>query len=194
MNGWRKNSLLKYASPTPKIILFGVGIISVAIILKLFEIVINRLYQVLGHNNNASFSSIITLLIITSLFVFLITVIEGVTRSNERRIKYMVRKRLCASYMGNPLHLIDGEVEPLINVCSTDKGFKITVECQSAKFDDVSNLETVISDCLRNKFGNYAVVSKEEDIAGRYVEYYIEDVVTSYNAKFGRTDRSARKS
>ena len=52
---------------------------------------------------------------------------------------------------------------------------------QSADFDDVASLEMVISGCLRNKYGNYAVVAKDEDIAGRYVDYYIEDVVSNYH-------------
>lgn len=41
-------------------------------------------------------------------------------------------------------------------------------------------METVISGCLRNKYGNYAVVAKEEDLAGRYVEYFVEDVVSNF--------------
>ena len=82
--------------------------------------------------------------------------------------------------MGNPLRLVEGEIEPFIKVSKTKRGFKIMIECQSAKYDDVSSLETTISDSLRNRFGNYAVVSKEEDIAGRYVDYYIEDVVSGY--------------
>lgn len=37
-----------------------------------------------------------------------------------------------------------------------------------------------ISGCLRKRYGNYAVVAKEEDIAGRYVDYFIEDVVSNF--------------
>ena len=102
-------------------------------------------------------------------------------RIRRINIKYIIRKALCDTSFGNPLNLREGEVEPTIYVTKTDKGFRISVDCMSADFDDVSSLENIISGCLRGKYGNYAVVTKEEDIAGRYVDYYVEDVVAGYS-------------
>ncbi|SFI40131.1 hypothetical protein SAMN04487830_1592 [Pseudobutyrivibrio sp. OR37] len=181
MRGWQKDNLLKYTSPTPKIIILGVGIFIGAGFLKGIEYVSNNLYQLLGKDYSVDFEKYITILFTIGTAIVVIAFIENIVRSDRRKIKYIVRKRLCASRMGNPLHLIEGEIEPDIYVNNIDSGFVIRVECQSAKFDDVANLETVISDCLRKRFGNYAVIAKEEDIAGRYVDYYIEDVIKNYN-------------
>ena len=181
MSRWTRDACLKYCSPTPKIILSGVGILFVSLITKGAEYVVNILHQLTKQNSIADYKGLIIVLIGIAVFLFSFAVLENFLRSDNRRIMYIVRKRLCASYMGNPLHLKGGEVEPYIKVSKTERGFKIMIECQSAQFDDVSGLETTISDSLRKRFGNYAVVSKEEDVAGRYVDYYIEDVVSGYN-------------
>lgn len=181
MNRWTKDARLKYCSPTPKIMLFGVGVLFASLITKGAEYVVNRLYQLIKQNSIADYKSLIISLIGIATFLFGFAIFENFLRSDKRRIMYIVRNRLCASYMGNPLHLTEGEVEPYVKVSRTERGFKIMIECQSAKYDDVAGLETTISDSLRNRFRNYAVVSKEEDVAGRYVDYYIEDVVSGYN-------------
>ncbi len=180
MGRWSKDSYFKYSSPTPKIIIFGVGILLMAGIVKGVEVIINKLYTIIGRNPMC-FDTVIHILIMASILVFIISILEHIFRSDKRRIKYAVRKRLCAFTMGNPLHLIDGEIEPSIKVRNSDKGYIVRIGCASAKFEDVSTLATTISDCLQNKYGNYAVVFKEEDIAGRFVDYYIEDVVSGYN-------------
>ena len=175
MNGWRRNSYLRYCSPTPKIILFGAVILFFAGLIKVFEFLAMCITKLLRINILLDFTNIIAVFLALSAFVILLAILERIFRGSERDIKYIVRKRLCAVSFGNPLHLREGEIEPLIKVQTTKKGYKITVECQSANFDDVSSLVTVISGCLRRKYGNYAVVAKEEDIAGRYVDYFIED-------------------
>lgn len=181
MNRWTKDARLKYCSPTPKIILFGVGVLFASLLTKGAEYVVNKLYQLIKQNSIADYKSLIIVLIGIAMFLFGFAILENLLRSDKRRIMYIVRERLCASYMGNPFHLKEGEVEPCVKVSKTERGFKIMIECRSAKYDDVASLETTISDSLRNRFGNYAVVSKEEDVAGRYVDYYIEDVVSGYN-------------
>lgn len=181
MKRWTKDARLKYCSPTPKIMLFGVGVLLASLITKGAEYVVNRLYQLTKQNSVADYKSLIIVLIGIAMLLLSFAIFENFLRSDKRRIMYIVRNRLCASYMGNPLHLKEGEVEPYVKVSKTECGFKIMIGCQSAKYDDVAGLETTISDSLRNRFGNYAVVSKEEDVAGRYVDYYIEDVVSGYN-------------
>lgn len=181
MSGWRRDSYLRYCSPTPKILLFGVVLLILAGLVKLIELFALSITKQLRFDVVVDFSNILSLVLSLSAFVFLIAILERILRGNKRNIMYIVRKRLCASCYGNPLRLREGEIEPLVVVSRTDKGYKITVDCISANFDDVSSLEMVISGCLRNKYGNYAVVAKEEDIAGRFVDYYIEDVVSNYN-------------
>lgn len=178
---WSKNIILHYCSPTPKLLIFGAVLLLLAVVAGLIEKSLMRIVQLWNICVNVDLSKVTYSLLFMSGSLIVIAIIEFVTRSDKRNIKYIVHKRLCAPYMGNPLHLVEGEIEPFVRVKKTDKGFQIRVECRSAKFEDVASLESVISDCLRNKYGNYAVTAKEEDIAGRYTDYYIEDVVSSYN-------------
>ncbi len=183
MSGWRRDASLRYCSPTPKIILFGVVLLLFAGITKAFELLASSIVCSLGWDYEINFSGITTFFAVLSGLVFLISIIEKTCRGARRDIKYVIRRTLCDSSYGNPLHLKDGEIEPSVEVSKTEKGFKIRIDCISANFDDVSSLETVISCCLRNKYGDYAVVAKENDLAGRYSDYYIENVVMSYCQK-----------
>lgn len=181
MSSWRKDSYLRYCSPTPKILLFGVVLLLIAGLSKILELIAICFVRLLHKNTIIDFSNLIAFFLVSSCASLIIAIIEIVLRSTKRDIKYVVRKGLCASCYGNPINLHEGEIEPSVIVTNTDRGYKITVDCISADYDDVASLETVISGYLRNRYANYAVVSKEEDIAGRYVDYYIEDVVANYN-------------
>lgn len=181
MGRWHKDAYLRYCSPTPKILLFGVVLLSFTGVLKLIETLALMIVNQLRLRIAIDFTNAITFFLLFSIVVLFFSIIERILRSKRRDIKYVIRKGLCASCFGNPLNLHEGEIEPSVSVTNTDKGYKITVDCMSADYDDVTSLETDISGYLRNRYGNYAVVSKEEDIAGRYVDYYIEDVVANYN-------------
>lgn len=181
MKAWSKDAHLRYGSPTAKIILFAVGALLLALVVKGAEIAVNKIHIFIGRNSVSDYRLIYDYALVISVIVFVIATSEHLLRSNSRRILYLVRKRLCDSFYGNPLHLVDGEIEPHIWVIKTKHGYRVRIECQSSKYDDVASLETTISDCLRNRFENYAVVSKEEDIAGRYVDYFVQDVVMEYS-------------
>lgn len=180
MGRWRKSAILKYSGPTPKIIFLGVATLLIALFLKGLELAISKFLITLDLGNAVDFSFYYYMLSVIAFILIIIAVVERVTRSDKRHIKVLVKKRLCAYSKGNPLHLKDGEQEPRIDVAEMDRGFKIRIECPSALFEAVSNLESVISDSLRKKYGDYAVVYKEEDVAGRYVDYYIADVVSDF--------------
>ena len=180
MSNWRRDAYLRYCSPTPKIMLFGAALLIIAGLIKMVETLVMCIVKQLQHNIDIDFSNLITFVLALSGIVIIFAIIERTLRSTKRDIKYVVKKGLCANCFGNPLNLHDGEIEPSVVVTETVKGYIITVDCISADFDDVASLETVISGCLRNKYGNYAVVAKEEDIAGKYVDYYIEDVVSNF--------------
>ena len=180
MGGWRKDSYLRYCSPTPKIMLFGGFLLLLAGLIKIFEYIVFSVCGLLQLDKDIDFTDAIIFLISISALIFVIALIEAVSRGNKKNIKYIVRQAICASCYGNPLNLREGEIEPAVIVSDSPNGYKITIDCMAAKFDDVASLETVISGCLRNKYGVYAVVSKEEDLAGRFVDYYIEDVVSSF--------------
>ena len=178
---WRRDAHLRYCSPTPKILIFGVVLLVFAGLTKAFEYVVLSVVKQFHISVTVDFTNVIMLLIGLSGSVIMFAILERIFRSSKRDIKYIVRKRLCDVSYGNPLCLKDGELEPSVSVSKTDKGYQITIDCISADFDSVSSLENVISGCLRNKYRKYAVVAKEEDIAGIYVDYFIEDVVSNYN-------------
>lgn len=180
MGRWSKNKYLRYCSLTPKMVVFGGLLLITAGFVKIIEIFLLVITHELQVDRNIDFSVMIKSLLYGAVLIFVIAILENIFRSDKRSIMYMVRKSLCDSSFGNPLHLVDGEIEPRVKVYKTPKGYRITIECLSADFDDVASLETDISGYLRDKFGNYAVVAKEEDIAGRYVDYFIEDVISNY--------------
>ena len=60
------------------------------------------------------------LLFIVSIGFFILAFLEKKNRSVEKDIYYRVRYRLCASSMGNPLHLRPGELEPEIFVVRSE--------------------------------------------------------------------------
>lgn len=181
MRRWKKMSYLRYCSPFPKLIILGVVAILLATLTKISEVIALRFIRLIHLRGTIDFSKVIFLFVGISISLIFIAILESMTRSDTRAIKYFVRKRLCDSRLGNPLHLVEGEIEPSITVFKDVMGFRIRIECQSVKLDNLSELETVISGCLRGKYRNYAVVRTEEDLAGKYVDYYIEDVISNYN-------------
>lgn len=160
--------------------LLGVVASAIAAAIQLLESAGRHLLQMLGISTVFDLSVFVFLALAVAVLAFAAAIIERATRSDTRNIYYIIRKRLCAPELGNPLNLRDGEIAPKIAVTKTEQGYKIRIECASSKFEIISKLESVISDALRKKYGNYAVVSKADDIAGRYVDYYIEDVVAGY--------------
>lgn len=169
-----------YGSPTPKIIILGVGILIAAISVRVIESASKILLPIFGKDElNLSLYFYICLILVT--LIFSAAIVEYVTRTDTRAIRYKIIRRLCSYEMGNPLNLRDGELEPKIIVTKTEQGYRVRIESVSSKFESIAKLESVISDALRGKYGNYAVVSKAEDVAGRYVDYCIEDVVARFS-------------
>lgn len=110
MGRWSKNKYLRYCSPTPKMVIFGGLLLIIADFVKTTEILLLFITQELRIDRNIDFSVIIKVLLYSSALIFVITILEHIFRSNKRNIMYMVRKSLCDSSFGNPLHLVDGEI------------------------------------------------------------------------------------
>lgn len=176
---WRQDKF--YCSPTPKIIILGVGASLAALSVIMIETVGDRLLRTFGKSGGFDLSKYFYILLVFAALIFTIAVVEYVTRTDTRAIRYLIIRRLCAYKMGNPLGLKDGEIEPKIAVIKTGQGYNVRIESVASKFEAVSKLESAISDALRGKYGDYAVVAKSEDIAGRYVDYCVENVVARLN-------------
>lgn len=178
---WTENSFMRYWLPSSKMLCLGGAALMMSGLVKSLEYFANEFAHFINYDKTFDFSFFVVTFIVVGILAICSALIEKITRSDARSIKHLIRKRLCAFSLGNPLRLRNGEIEPSVTVIPIDKGgFKIRIECASAKFEDVVKLESVISDSLRKKYGNYAVTSKFEDIAGRYVDYFIEDVISKY--------------
>lgn len=178
---WRQDKY--YGGPTPKIIILGVGVSLAALSVTIIETIAVHLLQTFGASGEVDLSLYYYVLLALAALIFFVAIFEYVTRKDTRAIQYIIIRRLCAFKMGNPLNLRDGEIAPKVTVTEHEQGYRIRIECASSKFEAVSGLESVISDSLRGKYGCYAVVSKSEDVAGRYVDYCIENVVTRLNTQ-----------
>ena len=97
MSGWRRDASLRYCSPTPKIILFGVVLLLFAGITKAFELLASSIVCSLGWDYEINFSGITTFFAVLSGLVFLISIIEKTCRGARRDIKYVIRRTLCDS-------------------------------------------------------------------------------------------------
>ena len=172
---WHEHSPIRYSTPTLKLLLLSVGTLGLAGIVKMAEISINIFFTTLELSGHLNFSAYVYVMLALAVMFIIVAVIERATRKDERQIKYLIIKRLCKYEYGNPLRLKDGELEPKVHVERADIGYRVRVTCPSAEFEKVSSLESVISDCLKGRFEGYAVVSKEEDVASRYVDYYIDN-------------------
>ena len=175
MRRWYKRSLVRYSTPTLKFLLLSVGALGLAGFTKLAEMTSNLFIAALGRSEHLNWASYVYVILAFAMTFVIVAIVERVTRSDERHIRYLIIKRLCKYKYGNPLHLKDGELEPKIQVHKTDIGYRVRVSCPSVEFEKVASLDTVISDCLRGRFEGFSVVGKEEDVACRYVDYFLDD-------------------
>lgn len=174
MHKWRENALLKYATPSVRILVLALVFVLMGILILLSQMGLNSFKEMVG-GSHYDFTSNAFKCFGVAVALVIIAAVEQYTRSDVRQIRYMVRARLCDSKYGNPLSLRDGQIEPYLAVWSVDYGYKIRVRCASADFEKVANLETAINSCLIGNFWGYAVIAKEEHIGGNYVDYYIDD-------------------
>ena len=175
MRRWREQSLIRYSTPTLKCLLLSAGTLGLSALVKVAEFIVNTFRSVFGISGQADYSMYMYVAIAVACVAVAFAVLERAIRSDERQIRYMIIRRLCKYKYGNPLQLRDGELEPKVQVEKQGYGFRARIACPSADFDKVASLESVISDCLTGKFDGFAVIAKEEDVASRYVDYFIED-------------------
>lgn len=177
---WQNKNCLRYYSITPKLLLSGGALLSISMLIWLVDYTVNKLLKTLNLGYYVNLDKYVYITLAMGVIIIIIAVVEKITRSDARNIKYIVRNRLCSFKKGNPLKLHEGELEPIISVKNHNNGFRIRIESQASRFENISNLESVISDCLRGRYCNYAVIAKEEDISGIYVDYYIVNVKVDF--------------
>ena len=110
-------------------------------------------------------------------FAIIAAVREKITRTDMDEMMLKISQRLFHSRYGNPLGLKDGDILPRLTLNRCLGIYKLRIYCASMTIETLSRMDQVISDCLTGRLASFAVTRKEEDIAGSYIDYTIEDVI-----------------
>lgn len=107
----------------------------------------------------------------------------------ESRIRWQVCERLFSSNLGNPLGLSDGDELPSVECRPDGDGrFVVTVSTTSTSAERVASASPFVSAALRGRFENLAVVSVEQDVASRFVRFFLDDVSSDRSISFSSID------
>lgn len=89
-----------------------------------------------------------------------------------------VQYRLFGRQSGNPLGLAEKAGRPAISVISFRDGmYRVVIDVQHCNPDNVRNLSKIISSAFHGKYDGLAVIRIDEDTAGRYVSFLIDNVL-----------------
>lgn len=89
-----------------------------------------------------------------------------------------IQYRLFGRQSGNPLGLAEKSGRPAIEVVSyTDGKYRVAIDVRHCNPDSVRSLSKVISSALYGKFAGLAVIRIDEDPAGRYISFLIDNVL-----------------
>ncbi|MBD5155660.1 MAG: hypothetical protein HDT15_11555 [Oscillibacter sp.] len=112
-----------------------------------------------------------------SLAFAVITVIVHLIMPDTYRICEMVRRGLYCPAYGNPLHLRDGVLLPLVRCKKAGLGlYDLTITARSVTVETIVNASSAISSMLNRKFERYAITQTNTDVAYNYVTFRLEDV------------------
>lgn len=181
MRRWNSKSVLRYTTPTIKLILLSLMVFITTLIIFITEFFINVSLHSFNTGTSINLHTYFYVGIITTITIILVTILESIFRSDERQIKYCVLKALCSYNYGNPLGLKENTNMPVIKVSKTDSGYMIRISCPSVDFNKLASLESTIGTSLTKKFKDYSVTNKFEDIACNYVDYYVENVIEKFS-------------
>ena len=110
-------------------------------------------------------------IIIASIFVFTLL-------PDTARVRHSIRRGLCDPAYGNPLHLRDGELLPVVACEEVRKGtYDIKVTAISKSVDDLLKICSFLSGYLRGRFSNLAITEKNLSPDCSYVTYRVDDVL-----------------
>ena len=94
------------------------------------------------------------------------------------RVRHSIRRGLCDPSYGNPLHLKDGELLPVVSCEEVNKGvYDIKVTAVSKSVDDLLKICSFLSGYLRGRFNNLAITEKNLSPDCSYVTYRVDDVL-----------------
>lgn len=126
------------------------------------------------------------LFLASGCFMFTLALVLRSALPDTVRIKYYVRRGLLAPQYGNPLHLRNGELLPVIR-CVKGKiqgQYIISVSALPATTDDILAVASSVSACLCGRYENYAVIQMEADMAANSAAFIIADVTVDRTLHF----------
>jgi len=178
MRKWKKNSLILYNGMASALIMGAGASLFMAILTKTIENAVNEMKALIGKTDRTEYDFLFGFFVLIAFSLLILAILCRLLMPDSKKLENLVVTRLCKAKYGNPLQLKEGELIPKVKVCKENMGFKIRVSCPSVEFEKVSALENTISSCLTGKFDGYAVTAKNEDLALRYVDYFVEDVIS----------------
>lgn len=104
---------------------------------------------------------------------------------DKYRICGMVRRGLFCPAYGNPLHLRDGVLLPLVRCKKAGPGlYDLKIAARGVTVEDIINASSNISSSLNKRFEKYAITQTNADIAFNHVTFRIEDVTTDLSITY----------
>lgn len=171
---------LYFSLPSTKIMVLGIIQIFIAAMFGLAKIGIHRFEEVMFCDLivlNDYLKQLIDLFLAAGMALLIISIIVRVITTDATRICVCVRKRLCCYRYGNPLHLKEGELLPLIKCRKTGLGiYELTILARTNTVEELQDISSSVSSALNRKYKRYAVTVTDADVAFNEVTFKIEDV------------------
>lgn len=126
--------------------------------------------------------------LVVSLAIAAASGVAALRATDARRVRWQVCERLYSATRGNPLRLKDGDELPRVECRRDGGGFSVTVYTDSGDAESVSDIGSCISAALHGRFESFAVVSFEQDVAGKFVRFAVSDVSSDKSLRFSSVD------
>ena len=192
MNYFSKSTnTLKFALPSTKLAVLGVCTLAITGVTKLLSVLLalmpSNYFITAEMLNNAvrTINKATILLFIIFIIISLSAILSRVLMKDEAKITHMVKKALFSYYLGNPLHLQEGERLPKVRCRKVFSGvYEITITAISSTVEDLQKVSSSISSSLNKKFNRFAVTQTSSDLAFNSVSFCIEDVLVDKSLTF----------
>lgn len=188
MRTYKKNaSPLRFALPSTKLLVLGAVslVVGLVILFGYYGLaaaaagvpILGAVVQLVGRVAAAVLSvSVIALVAAVALHFLLPDCIK---------ICYMVERGLFSPACGNPLHLADGELLPIVKcACKSPGVYELTIAVRGCTVESVVNAVSSISTALSGKFARYAVTQTDAGVAFDKVTFLISDVTADKSLTF----------
>ena len=108
---------------------------------------------------------------------------------DRAKIQRKVRRALCHPSYGNPLHLQEGELLPMVKCQEARPGvYDLTVTAGAVTVETITGAASAISSALNGRYIRYAVTQMDTGVAFDRVTFRIEDVLADRSLTFEKVE------